>query len=248
MKDVTVPPLTHYDLHGSVLSQEEIASGQTRFFGWHLDGILYDSYPSRVTALRCIQAPKGPDLTIRWDDGSCLTMPTKPGRTAFVSGIQLYDLLSREDQMLADHSRWEAAPHPFVWRGTRKQRTTGMGLEKGGEVVPLDKLPAWTPDKVQCYPMVWVNERTGEKALQIMPTCVRKLHLRSSFDEEERVEEDLEKIRLLLNRWMDKIIQPEYIYFPPNEEGDVAIWNNYVSLVAASCLVLPWLTRYSFFI
>lgn len=183
-----------------------------------------------MTALRCIQAPKGPNLTVRWDDGSGSTIQTKPGETAFVSGVQLYNLLSHEDQMLADHSCWEAAPHPYTWKGTRKQRSTGMGLQKGGEVVPLDELPTWTPDKVHRYPMVWVNERTGEKALQVMQFCVRKLHLRTSFDENERVVEDLEEIRLLLNRWMDKIIQPEYVYFPPSEEGDVAMWDNFVSL------------------
>ncbi|KUJ07214.1 Clavaminate synthase-like protein [Mollisia scopiformis] len=212
LKDLIVPTVNDYNkLHGSNLDPEEFASGQTRFF-----------------TLRCIQAPKGPDLTVRWDNGSGLTMKTKPGETAFVSGVQLHNLLSPEDQMLADHSRRELAPHPYTWKGTRKYRSTGMGLEKGGEVLPLDKLPAWTPDKVHTYPMIWVDERTGEKASQIMPTCVRKLHLRTSFDEKERVVEDLEEIRLLLNGWMDKILRPEYICFPPVEDGDVAMWNNYI--------------------
>jgi len=227
LKNIHIQPLSHTDFQASTLSADQIAAGQTRFMGWHCDGLFYGAHPSRMTALRCIKAPKGPDLTIRWDDGSGLVMKSRPGRTAYFNSNQLYNLLDEEEKSLVDNSRWEAAPYPFLWNGTRKARTTGIGLSDQGDVLPLEALPEWTQDKVQRVPMVWLNPVTGKKALQIHPSCVRKLYLKSSPAEEERVVEDLEEIRSLLNSLFDRVVKPDYILIPPTEEGDVLVWNNW---------------------
>ena len=229
LKDVHIQPLTHADFQAAPLSAEQLAAGQTRFMGWHFDGLLYGVHPSRVTVLRCIKAPKGSGLTVRWDDGSGRTMEIVPGRTAFISTSQMYDCLTDEEKKMVENSRVEYAPHPFIWTGTRKQRTMGIGLTAEGDVVPLDKLPEWTKEKVLDYPMVWINPVTGEKALQVHPSAARKLFLRFTPDGEVKVVEDLEEIRLLLNGVFDRIVSPEYVFVPPSDEGDVVMWNNWVS-------------------
>ncbi|KIW49080.1 hypothetical protein, variant 2 [Exophiala xenobiotica] len=227
LKNLTVRAIPQSKLHATPLSPEELASGQTRFNSFHFDGAIYGAPPSRVTSMRCVKAPVGPELTVRWDDGSGRTMNCKAGGTAFLSGAQLYSLLSDDEKKLADHSFWEPAPHPFAWMGTRRLRSSGMGLAPGGQTIPLHELPEWTPDKVYKFPMVWVNLVTGEKALQIFPDIIRKLYLRDSPTASERVVEDLEEIRSWVNDIYDRIATPEYIIIPEAEEGDVIIWNNW---------------------
>jgi hypothetical protein len=234
LKNLTVKAISQSKLHATPLSPEVIASGQTRFNSFHFDGAIYGTPPSRVTSFRCIKAPVGPELTVRWDDGSDRIMKCKAGGTAFFSGAQLYNLLSDDEKKLADHSFWEPAPHPFAWMGTRRLRSSGMGLAPGGQTIPLDELPEWMPDKVYKFPMVWVNQATGEKALQIFPDIIRKLYLRDSPTASERVVEDLEEIRTWVNDIYDRIVTPEYIIIPEAEEGDVILWNNWVRLSSLS--------------
>lgn len=228
LKDVTLRTLTHRTSHCTPLSVEEMEMGNTRFESFHFDGSIYGAYPSRVTALRCIKSPKGPDLTVRWDDGTGRTMKAKPGCTAFIDSAELYNLLTDEEKKLADHSRWEPAPHPYTWHGTRKLRSCGYGVEAEGEAVALDKLPEWTSDKIHQYPMVWVNPVTGVRSFQILPDVVRKLYLKSSPNEQEREVEDGEEIRGWLNNILDRICKPEYVNIPRYDEGDIVMWNNWV--------------------
>ncbi|PYH79283.1 alpha-ketoglutarate dependent xanthine dioxygenase [Aspergillus uvarum CBS 121591] len=224
---LTLQSGTHADLHVETLSAEELASGQSRFGAFHFDGVIYGSYPSRVTTLRCVQAPKGPDVTIRWDDGTGRTMTAKPGLTAFINGSQLYEMLTPEEKALADNSSWSPAPQPYVWTGTRKIRNCGLGMAPGGKTVPLDQLPAWTSDKVYRLPMVWVNPVTGAKCFQILPDVVEKLYVKSKPGAEERTVEDSDEIRLWLNDILDRICTPENILIPEYEEDDVVMFNNW---------------------
>ncbi|KAJ5766328.1 alpha-ketoglutarate dependent xanthine dioxygenase [Penicillium nucicola] len=219
---------THADLHVETLSADELARGQSRFGAFHFDGVIYGSYPSRVTTLRCIQAPKGPEVTIRWDDGTNRVMTANPGLTAFINSAQLYEMLTAEEKVLVDHSSWVPAPQPYVWTGTRKIRNCGVGMASGGTTVPLDQLPPWTADKVYRLPMVWVNPVTGVKCFQILPDVVHKLYFNSEAGADERVVEDGEEIRLWLNDILDRICTPEHILIPEYEENDVVMFNNWV--------------------
>ncbi|KAH8703778.1 alpha-ketoglutarate dependent xanthine dioxygenase [Talaromyces proteolyticus] len=227
LKGITVRSTTHVDAHIEPLSPEELENQQTRFGAFHFDGVIYGSYPSRVTTLRCVRAPKGPDLTVRWDDGSGRSMRVKPGLTAFLDSAQLYNLLTDEERTLADHSQWEPAPQPYVWTGTRKIRNCGLGMAPGGQTVSLDQLPTWTAEKVYKFPMVWVNPITGVKSFQILPDVVRRLYMKSGPQGEERVVDDGEEIRLWLNDILDRICIPETILVPEYEEGDVVMFNNW---------------------
>ncbi|KAL3449896.1 hypothetical protein BJX65DRAFT_316634 [Aspergillus insuetus] len=227
LKGITAKSTTHFDAHAEPLTPEEVANGATRFGAFHFDGVIYGAYPSRVTTLRCVRAPKGPDLTVRWDNGSGYTMAVKPGLTAFIDSAQTYSMLTDEERQIADHSRWEPAPQPYVWTGTRKIRNSGLGMAPGGETVPLEKLPAWTPEKVYQFPMVWVNPVTGVRSFQVLPDVVRTFYLKKGANDEEEVVEDGEGIRTFLNNIIDRIIKPENILVPPYEEGDVVMFNNW---------------------
>lgn len=231
LNDVTIRAVPQSRVHATPLPASELAKGQTRFNSFHFDGSIYGAYPSRVTAFRCVKAPRGPPLTIRWDDGTGRTMQCQPGGTAFFSGEQLYGLLPDDEKDLVDNSYWEPGPHPFAWMGTRRLRSSGMGLAPGGETVPLEDLPEWSPDKVYKFPMVWVNPVTGAKALQIFPDIIRKLYIKTTVPlASEKVVENLEEIRVWVNDIYDRIATPEYIIVPECEEGDLILWNNWVSL------------------
>jgi hypothetical protein len=220
--------MSHADYHAEPLSATDIENGQTRFNTFHFDGIVYGSHPSRVTTFRCVKSPKGPDLTIRWENKTERTMQCQPGGTAFISGAQLYNLLTEEEKKIADVSFWEPAPYPFAWSGSRRFRSSGLGLAPGGNTVPLDELPDWTPDKVYKYPMVWLNPVTGEKCFQVMAEIVHKVYFKDAPEKAERIVEDEEEIRVWFNRIFDRIARPEYIIIPQTEEGDMVVWNNWV--------------------
>ncbi|KAJ5415149.1 Taurine catabolism dioxygenase TauD/TfdA [Penicillium sp. CMV-2018d] len=121
---------------------------------------------------------------------------------------------------------WEPAPQPYVWTGTRKIRNSGLGMAPGGETVPLEKLPAWTPEKVYKFPMVWVNPVTNVRSFQVLPDVVRKFYLKEG-DGAEEVVEDGERIRVFLNEIIDRIIKPENILVPTYKQGDVILFNNW---------------------
>ena len=93
-----------------------------------MDAPLYEREPPHYTALRCVKAPVGPELTVNWDDGSGLSMKTKPGLTGFWSSTQLYDLLSDEEKMMADNSWVEYAPFPYKFIENCKGNANGLGL------------------------------------------------------------------------------------------------------------------------
>jgi xanthine dioxygenase len=229
LKGITMSAISHVDFHEQPLLPTQIAGGEARFVNWHFDGIIYGSHPSRITTFRCIKAPQGSEsVTCRWDDGTGRHIKCRPGSTAFISGVELYNLLTPAEQDLFDNSYWAPAPHPFAWSGTKKLRNVGLGFAPGGKTVPLEDLPEWTPDKVYKYPFVWINPVTGQKGFQSFPEIVHKLFLKSSPESSETVVEDEEEIRVFLNDIYDRILTPERILVPKYEEGDLVFWNNWV--------------------
>ena len=50
---------------------------------------------------------------IHWDDGSELDMKSQPVLVAFLSNVQMYDLMTEEEKQVADHSWVEYAPHSY---------------------------------------------------------------------------------------------------------------------------------------
>lgn len=76
--------------------------------------------------------------------------------------------------------------------------------------------------------MVWVNELTGERSLQVQSNCVRRLLIRRSPGQKEpEVIEGPEAVRAFMDALQQRIVQPEYIYIGPEEEGDHVFWYNW---------------------
>ncbi|KAJ4290353.1 hypothetical protein N0V90_010569 [Kalmusia sp. IMI 367209] len=208
------------------ISPEEREAGASRFYQWHFDASLYNIPPPRVGCLLAVRTPKGPDITVRWDDGTGTEMNIAPGATAMVAGSRALELLDLETKKLVMHSKIEYAPHAFIWMSTAHSTRLGHLLETEGLEKPLDQLPPWSQDKVCIYPMVWTNPKTGEKSLQVHGQGAFKLYLKDSPDGVERVVEDLTEVRAFMQKIMRPAISPENIYAHPHEEQDVILWYN----------------------
>ncbi|KAL3422665.1 alpha-ketoglutarate dependent xanthine dioxygenase [Phlyctema vagabunda] len=212
--------------HASPPSAEAFAAGNTQFHRWHMDAPLYEREPPHFTALRCVKSPVGPDITVHWDDGSGLSMKAKPGRTGFISNVQLYELLTEEEKTLAENSWVEYAPFPYMWIENCKGNTTGMGLVTQGKEHTMEEMPEWNPDFIKTYPMVW-NTADGRKALQVHGIVARKLFLKPTLTSPVEEITDVVRIRKILHNWQSRILRPEYIFMAPVEEGDVGMWDNW---------------------
>lgn len=227
IKDKTITkPLSH-DWHATHLPEEEFDAGHTRFQRWHIDAPLYERDPAWFTTLRCIKRPTNPQVIVHWDDGSGQAMKVEPGLTAFVSNVQTYELMTPEEQVIADHSWVEYAPRPYSWMGDCRGNPNGLGVVSEGREKSLDELGEWDPAHVKRYPMVWVNPVTGEKAFMVHGMCVRRVFMRSSIDEQPKVLDDVVEIRQWLKTIQERVLKPEYIMLPAVEEGDIIMWANW---------------------
>lgn len=182
------------------LTHEEREQGASRFYQWHFDGSLYKIPPPRVGCLLAVRTPKGPDVTVRWDDGTGTEMSMAPGSTAMVAGSRALELLDSDTRRLVLNSRIEYAPHAFVWMSTAHSTRLGHLLETEGLEKPLDSLPPWDPQHVCVYPMVWTNPVTGEKSLQVHGQGAVKLYLKDGPDAEEKVVNDLKEVRAFMHK------------------------------------------------
>ena len=95
-------------------------------------------------------------------------------------------------------------------------------MESDNNEVPLSSLPAYTDSEIQILPMTWKNPLTGELALQIHPSPVRKIHL-----EDGSVIDDLVEVRRIVHELQRPGISPEHVYCHDWEEGDLVLFNNH---------------------
>lgn len=182
------------------ISAEEREAGASRFYQWHFDGSLYKIPPPRVGCLLAVRTPKGPDVTVRWDDGTGTEMKIAPGSTAMVAGSTALALLDDDTRNLVMHSRIEYAPHAFVWMSTAHSTRLGHLIETEGLEKPLDQLPPWDPKHICIYPMVWTNPKTGEKSLQVHGQGAVKLYLKDGPDSVERIVDDIKEVRAFMHK------------------------------------------------
>lgn len=174
-----------------------------------------------MTSLLAVSVPKGRRQTLRYDDGTGDELDVPLGTTAFVSGYKMYDILSPADQEFARTSRVEYAAHPYIWMSSAKSRSDGLGLVSDDLELPPSDLPPVDPSKVQILPMVWKNPVTGQFALQIHPSAVRKIHLASG-----EILEDLKTVREIVHKLQRPGISPKLVYAHDWEEGDMVLFNN----------------------
>lgn len=194
----------------------------THFFRWHIDAALYDLNPPRVTSLMAVSVPKGRRQMVRYDDGTGDELNVPLGTTAFVSGYNMYDILSPADQEFVRTSKIEYAPHPYIWMSNARSFSDGLGLYSDGKELPTDDLPPIDNSKIQILPMLWKNPVTGHLALQIHPSAIRRIHRHDGT-----VIDNLEEVRRIVHDLQRPAIAPRYVYPHDWEEGDVVLFNNH---------------------
>lgn len=105
--------------------------------------------------------------------------------------------------------------------GPARALPTGLGLYTENRELPLSDLPPIDPSKILTLPMLWKNPVTGNPALQIHPSAVRKIHR-----DDGTVIDDLGRVREIVYSLQRPAISPRYVYAHDWEEGDLVLFNN----------------------
>lgn len=85
-------------------SCQEREAEASRFYQWHFDAALYAIPPPRVGCLLAVRTPKGPDITVQWEDGTGTEMKLARGPTAMVAGSRALEILDEETRQIVLHS------------------------------------------------------------------------------------------------------------------------------------------------
>ncbi|GAA5950126.1 hypothetical protein JCM3765_004205 [Sporobolomyces pararoseus] len=227
---------SHQTFHKTKISDEDSEKGYTRFYRWHMDAALYERDPPKVTTLCAKIAPQGKKNVVRYDDGTGDELEVPLGGTAFVSGKIMFDILPPALKSLAIRSRVRYAPHPYVWMGPARSKSTGLGLESEGNEMPLDELPEWTEENIKTLPLVWKNPGTGNLHLQCHPSGVQELIVdplpegvdanQDTLYPEGAHLKDLKEVRDLIYSMQRPGIAPELVYVVDWKPNDLALFHN----------------------
>ncbi|KAF7928522.1 uncharacterized protein EAE98_005578 [Botrytis deweyae] len=220
LKNITLKHPHHKVFHKTAVPEEEDLAF-TRFYRWHIDAALYALNPPKVTSLMAVKVPAGRRQTLRYDDGTGEEMDVPLGTTAFVSGQNMYNLLSEEDKEFVRGAKVEYAPHPYIWMSPARSRSTGLGMVSDGNELPLSELPPVDEKDIKILPMCWKNPVTGNLALQIHPSAIKAIHLPNG-----EVMTDLKEVRDLVYRLQRPAISPKFVYPHDWVEGDLVLFNN----------------------
>lgn len=141
LKNIDIPEVFADAYYSKPLPQEDYQKGVARFQSWHIDGPSYKIDHPMFTSFRIIKFPEG-EQTVDWADGSGLTKKIKPGRTAFFSTSKLYDMLTEEEQAIADHSWAEYQFFPYEWILRCRGNPQGLNVACEGREVPDEQMEA----------------------------------------------------------------------------------------------------------
>jgi len=220
LKNITLRHPHHKKFHKTSVPQEDDLDA-TRFFRWHIDAALYALNPPKVTSLMAVQVPAGRRQTVRYDDGTGDELDVPLGTTAFVSGQQMYELLSDEDKEFVRSAKVEYAPHPYIWMSPARSRSDGLGMVSEGLELATSDLPSIDKNDVKILPMCWKNPVTGNLALVIHPSAVKAIHLPNGD-----IMTDLKEVRQVVHRLQRPGIAPQFVYPHDWVEGDCVLFNN----------------------
>jgi alpha-ketoglutarate-dependent taurine dioxygenase len=220
LKNITLKHPHHKTFHKEIIPEKDDLDA-TRFYRWHIDAALYALNPPKVTSLLAVRVPAGRRQTLRFDDGTGEEMDVPLGTTAFVSGQNMYNLLSEEDKEFVRNAKVEYAPHPYIWMSPAKSRSDGLGIVSEGLELPLSDLPPINEADIKILPMCWKNPVTGNLALQIHPSAVKAIHMPDGT-----VMTDLKEVRELVHRLQRPAISAQHVYPHDWVEGDCVLFNN----------------------
>ncbi|CDO94289.1 unnamed protein product [Kluyveromyces dobzhanskii CBS 2104] len=212
---------THFDFHNKPLTdQEAFEEHKTRFYRWHIDSALYDLSPPVVTTLLGIHVPPASrKQTVHYEDTGDVLEVTQ-GATAFVSGSNAFESLSKEDQERALKTTVVYAPHPYIFISPARATSDGLTMVSDGKEMPFEELPPWEKSKVKRLPLVWTNPVTKKHHLQVHGCCIHQLVLPDGTVLE------LEDARKEVYRLMRPAIHPDNVYAHAWDKGDLVIFHN----------------------
>jgi hypothetical protein len=141
LKDIDIPEVFADAYYSKPLSREDYRNGVARFQSWHIDGPSYKIDHPMFTSFRIIKFPEG-EQTVDWADGSGMTKKVKAGRTAFFSTAKLYDMLSEEEQAIADHSWAEYQFFPYEWILRCRGNPQGLNVACEGRELSDEQMQA----------------------------------------------------------------------------------------------------------
>ncbi|KAJ9142976.1 Sulfonate dioxygenase [Pleurostoma richardsiae] len=226
-EELTLRHVSQSEFHAEPLSAEELATGQTRFYRWHIDAPLYERNPGKVTIISCRETPSYlPDQTIVFENEKTKQVPA--GGTAFISGARAFSLLSPEEKKWAMNTRVQYAPRAYSWIGDCKATSDGLTIASQGKERDFDALESWTWDKVHSYPLVWRNPGIPNRPhLIVLGCCVYQLITTDPETGEETRVDDFVKAREIVHGLMKRAMNPEYVYVHRYQPGDLVIWHNH---------------------
>ena len=212
----------HGTFHQKVLSPEELALNQTRYFRWHIDAALYDLNPPMVTTLLGLHCPDSSDKQIIKYEDTNEQKEIVRGATAFASGAIAYELLTPEDKEFVQTHSVVYAPHPYIFIGKCRATSDGLTIAQEGKERALEELPEWSEDKIKTFPLVWTNPTTKKPHVQVHACCVWKI-INSKTG---AVVAEMEEARKLCQKFLRPAIAPENVYAHAWKRGDLAIFFN----------------------
>ncbi|TNY24598.1 taurine catabolism dioxygenase [Rhodotorula diobovata] len=227
---------SHQTFHRTRISDDDSAKGFTRFYRWHIDAALYERDPPKVTTLYGLQMPTAKRNTVRYDDGTGDELEVPLGGTAFVSGKVMFDILPAHLKSLAVRTKVRYAPHPYVWMGSARARSTGLGMESEGTEMALDDLPPWKDEHVKTLPVCWKNPVTGHLHFQVHPSAIHELLVDPLPAGASRTPDtlypdgahltDLKEVRELMYSMQRPGIAPELVYVVDWKPKQLALFHN----------------------
>jgi xanthine dioxygenase len=219
VKELNLAHPVHDTFHKDVLTDEEKAAGQTRFYRWHIDAALYALSPPVATTLLGIEVPPSDKIQKIVYKDTKEELNLAQASTCFVSGQTAFELLSEEDKKLALETTVVYPPHPFIYISDAKASSDGLVIESEGKELPFSELPPWEESKIKRLPMVWTNPVTGKQHLQIAGCAVYQLERNG-----ETIQ--LEGARKEVHRLMRPAISPQHVYAHTWKPGDLVIFFN----------------------
>ncbi|GAA5832823.1 hypothetical protein JCM11251_005777 [Rhodosporidiobolus azoricus] len=226
--DFKLTALDHRGFHKHELSEKQVEEGHVRFQRWHIDWPAKkdEAYPAPITTIWAHTLPSPEPVTVHWDDGSGLSMPTRPGATAFIDCSAMYEALSPEQKQWVDNSLVEYPPTPYSWLRGAKADGLGLRVFNDGTETPIEDCPDPDVRNALICPMIWVNPITSARSLQVHAIIAWKIHHRTSPTEDYKVIDDLPTVRQMLDDLQRPFVKPDNVFFAPTEEGDLLLFYN----------------------
>lgn len=122
--------------------------------------------------------PSGDDVNVRWDDGSNFTVASRPGRTAFIDCVALYNALTPKQKSWVDNSLVEYPASPCEQAFCHLYRVASTSLKQPLISFPIFSLDEWmTGAKAMGNGLAMLSEGKEKSFTDADPAFAQKIPL-----------------------------------------------------------------------